>query len=70
MSAHLEGELRGLKRLRVIRHLATCERCQAVLRSLHETVERLRLLGQLVPPPQPALVELVMDRVRAEEPAK
>ncbi len=67
MSAHLEGELRRLRRWRVIRHLATCERCRAVLRSLRETIAGLGALARIEPAPQPALAETVIERITREE---
>jgi len=66
LSAHLDGELRGLQRWRVLRHLATCERCQAVLRSLRETIENLRALGG-DPEPKPALADRVVERIVRRE---
>jgi anti-sigma factor RsiW len=66
MSDYVEGELRGLARLRVARHLARCERCQAVYRSLLKTLEALRGLGSIEPPAQPALADAVVDRIRNE----
>ncbi len=53
LSEHLDGELRGLRRWRVLRHLARCELCRAVFLSLTRTVERLRALGRVDPPPKP-----------------
>jgi anti-sigma factor RsiW len=67
LSAHLDGELRGLQRWRVLRHLATCERCQAVLRSLRETIENLRALGQGGLDPEPGLADRVVDRIVTEQ---
>ncbi|MFQ5425552.1 MAG: anti-sigma factor family protein [Gaiellales bacterium] len=45
MSAHLDGELRGVSRWRFARHLAWCRGCQAVLDSLQATVAGLRSIG-------------------------
>ena len=64
LSAHLEGDLRGLRRRRVLAHLSRCERCQAVLASLRRTVEHLRALGRLDPVPSPAVADAVLDRIR------
>jgi 7,8-dihydro-6-hydroxymethylpterin dimethyltransferase len=44
LSERLEGELRGLRRLRVSRHLARCARCYAKLESLARLVQALRPL--------------------------
>src|SRR6266511_1311968 len=46
LSAHLEGELRGPERRRVLRHLARCPRCRELLRSLAHAVDTLRSFGQ------------------------
>jgi predicted anti-sigma-YlaC factor YlaD len=45
LSAYLENDLGTAARWLASRHLSRCERCRAVLRSLAETVEQLRLLG-------------------------
>lgn len=66
LSEHLEGELRGLRRLRVARHLARCELCQAVLRSLIRTLEELRSLAPAAPAPAPSVVPAVVARIREE----
>lgn len=42
LSDTLEGELHGLHRLRVGRHLARCSRCRLVLASLAGMVKTLR----------------------------
>ncbi len=67
LSEHLEGELHGLRRWRILRHLATCERCQAILRSLKETVENLRALGRSEPDAEPTLADRVIERIVTEE---
>jgi len=65
LSAHLEGELRGRERRRVLRHLARCPRCREVLRSLAHAVDTLRSFGQTdVPPPVPSVADSVVDRIR------
>jgi anti-sigma factor RsiW len=66
LSEHLEGELSGLRRLRVARHLARCELCQAVLRSLIRTLQELRSLAQVAPAPAPSVVPAVVARIREE----
>ncbi|MEP6893829.1 MAG: zf-HC2 domain-containing protein [Gaiellaceae bacterium] len=66
LSEQLDGELRGLRRFRIDRHLARCELCQAVLRSLIRTLEELRLLGKIQPTPAPSVVPTVMVRIREE----
>ena len=65
LSAHLEGELPGLRRLRVRLHLAGCSACSAVARSLRTTIERLHQLDQgFVPGPSPSVVPAVLERIR------
>jgi predicted anti-sigma-YlaC factor YlaD len=67
LSAHLEGELRGRESKRVLRHLARCERCREVLRSLARAVDALRSLGQAdVAPPAPSAAESIADRLRPD----
>lgn len=68
LSDRLDGELRGLRRLRVAAHLLRCQRCRAVLRSLGWTVEQVRLLGRsnFVPPPGPSVTDDVVTRIRRE----
>jgi anti-sigma factor RsiW len=66
LSDLVEGELQGWRRWRVVRHLAKCEHCQAVYRSLLRTLEALRDVGTVEPAPQPAVAEAVIDRVRRE----
>lgn len=64
LSDYLEGDLSGLRRLRVVRHLARCEKCRRVLDSLTRTVERIRSLEPL--PPSPVIVDDVVERIRRE----
>ena len=68
LSDRLEGDLRGLRRLRVAAHLARCDRCRAVMRSLSRTVEQVRLLGRgdFSPPPGPSVSDDVVERIRRE----
>lgn len=68
LSDRLDGELRGLRRLRVSLHLSRCDRCRAVMRSLSRTVEQVRLLGRadFVPPPGPSVTDVVAERIRRE----
>jgi predicted anti-sigma-YlaC factor YlaD len=69
LSEHLEGELRGFRRWRVMRHLDRCDRCRAVLRSLAHTVEQLGSLGRgdLEPASSPSVADTVTERIRREE---
>ncbi len=65
LSAHLEGELTGLRRLRVRLHLAGCSVCSAGARSLRKTIERLHQLDQaFAPGPSPSVVPAVLERIR------
>jgi len=65
LSAHLEGELEGRDRKRVLRHLALCRHCRELLRSLARAVEGLRTLGQSdAPSPGPSVADAVVDRIR------
>jgi predicted anti-sigma-YlaC factor YlaD len=68
LSEHLEGELGGRSERRVLRHLARCERCRAVLHSLARAVGHLRSLGSIEPPPSPSVADAVLGRIRAETP--
>jgi anti-sigma factor RsiW len=66
LSDLVEGELRGWRRWRVVRHLAKCEHCQAVYRSLLRTLEALREVGAVESTPQPALADAVVERIRRD----
>ena len=64
-SAHIEGELTGLRRLRVRLHLAGCEVCSAVARSLRKTIEGLRELEDtLTPGPASPVAPAVLERIQ------
>lgn len=65
LSAHLEGELTGLRRIRVRLHLAGCSACSAITRSLRKTIERLRELDEtFAPPASPSVAPVVLERIR------
>ena len=65
LSAHLEGELTGLRGLRVRLHLAGCSACSAIARSLRTTVDRLHDLNEKFDPsPTPSVVPTVVERIR------
>jgi predicted anti-sigma-YlaC factor YlaD len=68
LSDRLDGELRGLRRLRMAAHLAYCHRCRAVFRSLSRVVERVHLLGRgdFAPPPAPSGSDRIVERIRRE----
>jgi len=69
LSDYLEDELEGRTRTRVMRHLARCKRCQAMLESLTRTLEQLRALGTVEPAePTPATARAVVERIKLEEP--
>lgn len=65
LSAHVEGELTGLRRLRVRLHLAGCDACSAVARSLRTTIERLHELEEsFVPEPAASVAPAVLERIQ------
>ncbi len=65
LSAHVDGELTGMRRLRVRLHLAGCDACSAVARSLRNTVERLHELeDSFVPEPAPSVAPAVLERIQ------
>ena len=68
LSDRMEGELRGLRRLRVSMHLLGCDRCRAVFRSLVRTVGHVHELGHqdFAPPPDGSVTESVVERIRRE----
>lgn len=67
LSAHLEGELAGREAKRVLRHLARCDGCRELLRSLARAVDNLRTLGHADAPPAGASVaDAVVERIRDE----
>jgi predicted anti-sigma-YlaC factor YlaD len=63
LSDRLEGELRGLRRLRVSRHLARCTRCRATLASLARLVQTLRTFGAVETPAEHPLAERLIARI-------
>ena len=63
LSAYLEGELTGPRRLRLRLHLAGCDACSAVARSLRQTVDRLHELEEsFAPEPAPSVAPAVLER--------
>jgi anti-sigma factor RsiW len=69
LSAHVEGELTGLHRLRVRFHLAGCSACSAIARSLRQTIERLHELDEsFAPVPAPSVAPAVLERIRTLDP--
>ena len=67
MSAYAEGELTGYRRWRVSRHLARCEMCQALYRSLLAALDSLRGLGREEPPADPEFPTRVIERLREDD---
>ena len=68
LSAYLEGELPGPRRLRLRLHLAGCDACSAVARSLRQTVDRLHELEDaFVPGPAPSVAPAVLERIERLE---
>jgi anti-sigma factor RsiW len=67
LSDYLDDELGTRTRRRVMRHLARCKHCQALLESLVRTLEQLRSLGDVAQlPAEPATVRLVVERIERE----
>lgn len=66
LSDYAEGELKPRARRRVFRHLLTCRRCRAVLRSLRTTIAGLNAIGRTEAAPDPAAADSVIARIRAE----
>lgn len=68
LSDHLEGDLAGREQKRVLRHLARCRHCRAILESLARTLDHVRSLGQIdVPAPAPvSTADAVVERIRRE----
>jgi predicted anti-sigma-YlaC factor YlaD len=66
LSEHLEGDLRGLRRRRVLTHLGRCEMCRAVLASLGRTIDALRSLRQADERAAESVADAVVERIRLE----
>jgi anti-sigma factor RsiW len=66
MSDYVEGGLSGFRHRRLARHLARCERCQAVLRSLRQALATLGRLGEAELASDPLFADRVVDRIRGE----
>jgi len=65
LSERLEGELRGLRRLRVARHLSRCGRCRATLASLARLVQTLHRVREVeTDDNRGSLVEDVLARIK------
>jgi len=66
LSDYAEGELQPRARRRVLRHLLTCRRCRAVLRSLRATIARLNAIGPVDPAPDASVADSVIARIRRQ----
>ena len=68
LSDYLDGDLGARTRVRIMRHLARCEHCRAVLDSLTRTLEQLRSLGTIEQvSPAPATVRAIVERIERDE---
>ena len=68
LSDYIEDSLDPRTRMRVMRHLARCERCRMVLESLNRTLAQLRSLGDLEQgTPTPATVSAILRRIEQDE---
>jgi len=67
LSDYLEGDLGARTRTRIMRHLAGCKHCRALLESLTRALEQLRALGSIDQgSPEPATVRAVIERIERE----
>ena len=64
LSDRLEGELRGLRRLRVARHLTRCVPCRATLASLARLVRTLHSARDVEADNCGSLVDDVLIRIQ------
>jgi predicted anti-sigma-YlaC factor YlaD len=67
MSEYVEGDLRGLRRWRVARHLARCEPCRALYRAFLSALDNLRALRGAEPAAKPEIADAVVERIREDE---
>ncbi|MEW6581337.1 MAG: zf-HC2 domain-containing protein [Actinomycetota bacterium] len=67
MSELADGQLRGLRRWRVARHVLMCEICAPIYRGLLATIESVRSLAADRPPPSPSFVDDVVTRIRDDQ---
>jgi len=69
LAEYIEGTLLPVEKKKVEEHLATCELCRAGAAELKKTMDTLKGLDDIAPPPW--LTEKVMQKIRAEaEPKK
>jgi hypothetical protein len=64
LSEYLDGAVTPAERSQIEKHLSECRECRKYLRELEQTVQHLRNLGELEPPPW--LTARIMARVREE----
>ena len=64
LSDRVDGELRGLRRLRVARHVARCTRCRMTLAPLARLRQTLRTLGAAEAPADHTVADGVLARIR------
>ena len=68
LSDYIDGDLGARTRIRVMRHLARCERCRALLDSLTRALDQLRSLGALEhASTAPAAVKAIVERIERDE---
>ena len=66
MSEHLDEELRGFGRFRLVQHLAWCEGCSSMYECLRVTVGGLRSMKSQQPEPAPAIADAVIEQIHRE----
>jgi predicted anti-sigma-YlaC factor YlaD len=66
LSDSFDGDLRGLRKIRVARHLARCGRCRETLESLGRLVHMLRELRTMDSPQGRSVTDDVIDGRRSE----
>lgn len=68
LSDYLDGDLGARTGVRIMRHLARCEHCRALLESLTRALEQLRSLGTIEQAsPAPATVRAIVERIERNE---
>lgn len=67
LSDYVDDELNPRARRRVVRHLLTCRRCRAVLRSLKATITSLNAIGPVDAAADPTVARSVIARIRSEQ---
>ncbi|MHC1696593.1 MAG: DUF2275 domain-containing protein [Geobacteraceae bacterium] len=64
LSAYLDGAVTPVEKAQIEKHLVECDECRKSFHELEKTVQHLRSLGELEPPPW--LTARIMARVREE----